>query len=131
MAMSLDEQDIRALTFIATRLRPAHSPHAAWDEAGIAACIAKVRQFSLAEVARAVINAASDPTAKTPGLIADMTSSAWREKPIEPIVHPPRICREHGIQFTTVCPGCRADQLEAEQKARAAQLQTDIEGASR
>lgn len=112
----IDDQMLRALTFVATRLRPAHSPHAAWDEAGIAACIAKVRHLDAESVTRAVVNASTDPTAHTPGLIADTTSSAWRERTPQATstrARPADLheCPTHRIQYRDFCTGCRVDEL--------------------
>lgn len=76
--MPLTDQDIRALTFLAARCRPPHAPR--WDEAGIAAAIAKVRHLHLADVALSVIRAADDPEAKTPGVIANTSAPNWRER---------------------------------------------------
>lgn len=86
--MPLTDQDIRALTYLAARCRPPHAPR--WDEAGIAAGIARVRHLHLADVALSVIRAADDPNAKTPGVIANTSAPNWQERstsrpqPIEP-----------------------------------------------
>lgn len=76
--MPLSDQDIRALTYLAGRCRPPHAPR--WDEAGIAAAIAKVRHLHLADVALATIRAADDASARNPGVIANTQSPNWRER---------------------------------------------------
>lgn len=86
--MPLTDQDIRALTFLAGRCRPPGAPR--WDEAGIAAAIAKVCHLHLADVALATIRAADDPHAKTPGVIANPAAPNWRERGVDrPTVHAP------------------------------------------
>ena len=76
--MPVTDQDIRALTYLAARCRPSHAPR--WDEAGIAAAIAKVRHMHLADVAMSVIRAADDGAAKTPGVIANTQAPNWSER---------------------------------------------------
>jgi hypothetical protein len=78
--MPLTDQDIRALTYLAGRCRPTGAPQ--WDEAGIFAAIAKVRNMHLADVALAVIRAADDAGAKTPGVIANTSAPNWQERAI-------------------------------------------------
>jgi len=86
--MPLTDQDIRALVHLAVACRPKGAPR--WDEAGIFASIAKVRMMHLADVALAVIRAADDAGAKTPGVIANTSAPNWKERsaprpiPIEP-----------------------------------------------
>lgn len=76
--MPLNDADIRALTYLATRCRPHGAPH--WDEAGIFAAIDKVRQLNIADVALSVIRAADDEKAKTPGVIANTSAPNWQER---------------------------------------------------
>jgi hypothetical protein len=63
----LTDQQIRAIAFLAAAARP----HGArrWNEAGIIAAIDKVRSRSLVEVTVAVMRAADDRGADTPGVI--------------------------------------------------------------
>jgi len=74
--MSIDDQQIRALAFLAKSCRPTGARR--WDEAGIVAAIAQVRSRSLPEVAMAVIRAASDRDCQTPGVIPS-NGSHWAE----------------------------------------------------
>lgn len=76
--MPLTDQNIRALVHLAAACRPHGAPR--WDEAGIYAAIAKVRHLSLADVALAVIRAADDDKAKTPGVIANTSAPNWQER---------------------------------------------------
>lgn len=76
--MPLTDQNIRALVHLAVACRPSGAPR--WDEAGIFASIAKVRQLNLADVALAVIRAADDANAKTPGVIANTSAPNWQER---------------------------------------------------
>jgi hypothetical protein len=76
--MPLTDQDIRALVHLAVACRPKGAPR--WDEQGIFASIAKVRQLHLADVALAVIRAADDAGAKTPGVIANTSAPNWQER---------------------------------------------------
>lgn len=80
--MPLTDDDIRLLTWQARRARP-HGA-AQWDEPGIAAAITKVRHLSLADVMRAVANAADDREAQTPGVIANLRSKCWQDRPMRP-----------------------------------------------
>lgn len=65
--MSVSEQQARAIAFLAAAARP----HGArrWDEAGIYANIMKVADRSLATVTIAVMQAAEDRNAQSPGVI--------------------------------------------------------------
>lgn len=112
----IDDQSIRALAYIAARCRPPHSPHADWTEAGIVANIRKISHLGLAEVTLAVIRAASNPHAATPGVIPILDGEHWRDQPLEIRGNrPPRAdeaCPLHG-GWNHNCPGCKADQLAA------------------
>lgn len=85
--MPLNDQDIRALTYLAGRCRPTGAPR--WDDAGIAAAIAKVRHLHLADVALSVIRAADDAKAQTPGVIANTSAPNWQERGTRPVAHEP------------------------------------------
>ena len=85
--MPLNDQDIRALSYLAARCRPPHAPR--WDEAGIAAAIAKVKHLHLADVALSVIRAADDAKAETPGVIANTQAPNWQERGVRAVPHEP------------------------------------------
>src|SRR5689334_13707822 len=97
--MPLNDQDIRALTYLAERCRPYGAPR--WDSAGIFAAIAKVRQLNIADVALSVIRAADDEKAETPGVIANTDAPNWQERrtnrpqPLEPY-NPNTFCEWSG-----------------------------------
>lgn len=61
-------------------------PHGAprWDAPGISAAIFKVKHLALGDVMRAVANAADDRDAQTPGVIANMRSACWQDRPMRP-----------------------------------------------
>lgn len=75
--MTISEQQIRALTYIAIACRPDRAP--TWDETGTAAAITRVRERTLPEVALAVIRAASDRDCINPGVIPS-NGSHWQEQ---------------------------------------------------
>lgn len=87
--MPLNDQDIRALTYLAGRCRPLGAPR--WDEAGIFAAITKVRHLAMDDVALSVIRAAADAKAQTPGVISNTRAPNWQERavsrsqPFEPL----------------------------------------------
>ena len=63
----ITDQQIRAIAFLAAAARPSGARR--WNEAGIIAAIEKVRTRSLFEVTVAVMRAANDRNADTPGVI--------------------------------------------------------------
>lgn len=79
--MPVTDQQARAIAFLASAVRPHRA--ATWDEAGIVANIAKVRDRELATVALAVIRAAADREAKSPGVIPT-NGPHWNERLAEP-----------------------------------------------
>jgi len=116
--MSIDEQQIRALAFLAARVRPRGAKP--WDEAGIAANVRKVAHVQLAEVVMATIRAAANDKADSPGVIPNLGGEHWREK-VAPTTakRPPRIseeCHYHPGQFADNCGGCHADELAGDEK---------------
>lgn len=76
--MSLDEQRMRALAFLAAKCRPAGAKR--WDEPGILAALGKVPALDAGEVVLATIRAAMNPKADSPGVIPVMTGEHWRER---------------------------------------------------
>lgn len=89
--MPVTDQQARALAFIASAVRPHRA--STWDEAGIVANIAKVRDRDLAAVALAVIRAASDREAKSPGVIPT-NGPHWSERLVEPKWEPNILSRD-------------------------------------
>lgn len=87
--MSIDDQQIRAIAFLAARCRPTGATP--WDEPGIVANLRKVTHLNLAEVVIATVRAAANREAASPGVIAVTNGEHWREKVAErPRPHPPR-----------------------------------------
>ena len=91
--MPLTDQDIRALTFLAKRVRDetcaSNSRARQWDEDGTYANIAKVRHMHLADVTLSTIRAADDPAAQTPGVIANTQAPNWQERGTRPVEREP------------------------------------------
>jgi hypothetical protein len=65
----INDQDARALTYLAMRVRAETYGAGPWDEHGTAATIANLKGRSLAMTTEHIIRHASDPKAKTPGVL--------------------------------------------------------------
>ncbi len=112
--MPVTKDQAHVLATLAVACRPHGAPN--WDAAGVVAAIAKVHHVGLADVAMAVIRAAADRDAKTPGVIAATTSIHWAEKVAE---RAPRFparagideCRTHPGEHADGCRACAADAL--------------------
>lgn len=74
--MPVNQQQQRAIAFLAAAARPYGAP--AWDESGILANVAKVADRNLASVVIAVMRAAEDRNATTPGVIPT-NGPHWRD----------------------------------------------------
>ena len=77
-AMPVTPDQARLLAALAVACRPHGAPR--WDEAGVMAAIKRVADRSLADVCLAVIRAADDRTATTPGVLTATGSLHWRER---------------------------------------------------
>jgi hypothetical protein len=77
-AMPVSREQAQMLTTLAVACRPNGAPR--WDAAGVMAEIGKVKDRQLADVILAVIRAADDRDAKTPGVISTPRSGHWRER---------------------------------------------------
>lgn len=66
-------------------LAVAARPHGArrWDAPGVMAALLKVRHLELATVGMAVLRAAADRTIDTPGVLGNLGSPCWVERPVE------------------------------------------------
>lgn len=95
--MPVTDDQARALAYLAKAIRPHHARQ--WDEAGIVAAIRKVRDRSLASVAIAVVQAAEDRGAHTPGVIPK-AGPHWRAPETAPI--PDRV----GFDAANTCDTC-------------------------
>jgi hypothetical protein len=73
---------------LAVACRPHGAPR--WDAPGVVANIAKIKERSLADVAMAVLRAANDRNAKSPGVIPT-TGPHWSERLTEPSTREPKL----------------------------------------
>lgn len=102
------DQEIRAIAHLAARARPSGARR--WNEAGIIAAIEKVRARSLYEVTVAVMRAANDRNADTPGVIPT-AGPHWRADVDDDV---PVIERFDPV---TTCGICGKPQWRCEQAA--------------
>lgn len=111
--MPLTDQDARALTHLACRIRKDTHGASTWDEHGTYANIAKLIGRNLAISAEQVLRHAGDPEAKTPGAIMrPFVPEAPSEK--HDRAYPPRrdeVCPRHPAYRAENCGGCVADRL--------------------
>lgn len=77
VTVSVTKEQAQMLTALAIACRPYRAP--TWDADGVMAAIAQVSNRPLSEVALAVIRAAADREAKTPGVIPS-NGSHWQEQ---------------------------------------------------
>ena len=75
--MTVTKDQAQMLATLAVACRPHRA--ATWDAAGVVAAIGKVKDRALVEVALAVLRAAADRDAKTPGVIPT-AGSHWQEQ---------------------------------------------------
>ncbi len=75
-----------------------------WDVAGVTSKIRDIAHLELPDVAMAVIRAAADPDARTPGVIPRMDAPHWRERITDPD-KPTRPSRDD------VCRSCGGHRL--------------------
>lgn len=68
--MSIDDQELRAIQFLAERVRKATSGAAPWDSAGLVANLRKLTDRNLHMTIEHVMRHAADPKAKNPGVLA-------------------------------------------------------------
>lgn len=65
----IDDQELRAIQFLAERVRKATNGAAPWDSAGLAANLRKLATRNLHMTIEHVLRHAADPDAKTPGVL--------------------------------------------------------------
>lgn len=96
--MPATDQDLRALTYIARRLRDQTHGCAQWDEAGTFACLkAELAGQNLLIALQRVIGHATDPDAKTPGAIKrPFTPVPPKPEPEREKYDPRKVCHECG-----------------------------------
>lgn len=109
--MSIDEQELRALAFLALRVRKATHGCAPWDEPGLMANLRKIQNRNLHMTIEHVLRHAADPNAKSPGVIV---GSFTPEAPKAARFTPPKRheeCKIHAGQWANACGGCRSEAL--------------------
>lgn len=119
--MPTNDQDVRALVYLASRLRNETHGCREWDAHGTAAVFAReLTGKNLRIAVEEVLAHACDPEAKTPAAIK-------RPFKPEPVEAPKRIapkrgecCSVHPGQYADNCGGCRADVLAGDDPARPA-----------
>lgn len=112
--MPTTDQDARALTYLAKRLREETYGANTWDEAGIYAVIKQLIGRNLPTTVEQIARHASDAEAKTPGAI---NRPFLPEPPKAGPNYPPKReqeCAHHPGQWATSCHGCQADKLAGE-----------------
>lgn len=85
--MPVTEQQARAITFLAMAARPTGAPR--WDEGGVYANVMKVADRAVGAVTIAVIQAAEDRNAQSPGVIPT-NGPHWRDPAAAPAEERPR-----------------------------------------
>ena len=76
--MPVTKDQAHMLAALAVAARPYGAPH--WDAPGVVAVLAKLADRALADVTMALMRAASDPAARTPGVLLAAGSSYWSER---------------------------------------------------
>ena len=76
--MPVTKDQAHMLASLAVACRPYGAPH--WDAPGVVAVLAKLADRALADVAMALLRAASDAAAQTPGVLTAPASIHWRER---------------------------------------------------
>lgn len=101
--MTLDRNDIGALTYIARRIREQHHGATKWDEPGIAAGIRRMvdRGFGFDEILDQVVNHARDKSAKNPGVLGHPISG-------QPVV----VTSRRNPMRADQCPSCGLRTLQ-------------------
>ena len=105
--MRIDRAQAEALAAFIIRVRTD------WSHGGVMAAIGKVTDADPLDIARALVNLATDPTALTPALLEK--PGPWWRNPESRNVAPPRNsmrCHEHPDQEMP-CATCRAELVPA------------------
>lgn len=66
----MNDQELRAVAFLALRVREQTSGAGKWDEAGLMSNLRKLQNRNLHMTVEHVLRHAADPAAKTPGVLA-------------------------------------------------------------
>lgn len=107
----LTDQDARALTFLACRIRKELHGAREWDEAGTYAVVAELIGHNLALTVERVTRHAADVEAKTPGSIRrPFLPDAPTAGPRFP-AKAGTDCRTHPGEWADSCRACAADRI--------------------
>jgi hypothetical protein len=111
----LTDQDARALTHLARRLRTETHGCKDWDEAGTWAVVKALIGQNLALTIERVTRHAIDPEAKTPGAIKRpfLPPAASEVEPKRGNPKRGEDCKRHPGQWPDICAGCRVDRAAA------------------
>lgn len=101
--MPTTDQDARALTYLARRLRAETHGARAWDEAGTYTAVVKYVGQNLAETVERITRHAADPEARTPGAIA---------RPFVPEAKP--VSRRDDVPTHLRCSTCFKPRVDCE-----------------
>lgn len=121
--MPVTDQDARALTYLACRIRKETHGAREWDENGTYAVIKRFVGHNLALTVERVTRHAADPEARTP---AAMERPFVPDAPHAGPARPPKCeeaCELHGGHKDR-CPGCAADRLTGDAATRPAPVRT-------
>lgn len=102
--MSIDDQELRAIQFLAERIRKNTPGAGLWDSAGFAANLRKLAGRNLHMTVEHVIRHAADPNAKTPGVLLGAYTPEAPSSAGKP--HPPKAkdqCRRCGLPKPCAC----------------------------
>ncbi len=117
--MPCDDQELRAIAFLAMRVRRSTYGAGPWDEAGLMTNLRKIADRNLHMTVEHVLRHAADPKAKSPGVIVGhWTPEAPKDEPKR--VGPPKRdqeCPHHPGQYADNCGGCQADQRADDEHA--------------
>lgn len=130
--MSIDDQELRAIHFLALRVRKVTAGAGPWDADGLMSNLRKIADRNLHMTIEHVLRHAADPNAKTPGVLAGSYT------PVAPTptrrTSPPKRaeeCRTHIGQYADNCGGCNADRLAEPADQGAPMSQADALKAAR
>jgi hypothetical protein len=106
--MTVTDDQARAITYLAAACRPKGAPR--WDERGIFQNVMKIADRNLAMVIEHVIRHASDPSARTTGVIAGSFTPAAVTVPTSVVPKREEACGRCG-GFRGACPCSRVESF--------------------
>lgn len=118
--MPMTDQDARALTYLARRLRDETNGACGWDDNGTYAVVSKLTGQNLAMSIERVTRHAADPEAKTPGAI---------QRPFIPDAQPASSNRDNPPAHER-CSVCSLSELRCKLQTGNADLDHDFEAAT-